>query len=110
MFSAGTVAVNKSGTLNVTKASGAGVNVAGNLNIKTEYDASGTGAYGKTGLALGDNAITIATGGTVTLGGEGALTALGISGKKTVKAADISGTATNADVSGSFHPQAGLQR
>ena len=96
--------VTKHGALTAAglKAEGGSVTVAGSLNINTKYDKTGDNAYKKTGLELADDAVTIAAGGTVTLGGEGALTALGISGKKTVKAADISGTTTNADVSGAF--------
>ena len=96
--------VTKHGALTAAglKAATSSVTVAGSLNINTKYDKTGGDAYKKTGLELADDAVTIAAGGTVTLGGEGALTALGISGRKTVKAADISGTTTNADVSGAF--------
>ena len=108
------VEVAKHGTLtaNGLKASGSALSVAGNLEINTEFNKDGQDAFAKTGLTLADNSVSIAEGGTVTLGGEGVLNVLGIT-KNTVskedikKAADTQGIKEAMAAEGAFKDAAG---
>ncbi|MCK0535091.1 MULTISPECIES: autotransporter outer membrane beta-barrel domain-containing protein [unclassified Anaerobiospirillum] len=89
------ITLNKAATLSADslKVDGTGfIDVNGKLNINTSYDgseATSGDVYARYGLTLGDDAIKIKEGGTVTLAGEGVLNALGIVDGKEVTADSI---------------------
>ena len=76
----GTATVEKTGTLNLQKidASGSAINISGAMNLVGSYNESGSDSYGKYGIKLADDAITINEGGFLTLKGSAAEKALGI--------------------------------
>lgn len=76
----GSATVEKTGTLNLHKvdASGSAINISGAMNLVGSYNESGSDSYGKYGIKLADDAITINEGGFLTLKGSAAEKALGI--------------------------------
>ena len=76
----GTATVEKTGTLNLHKvnASGSALQLSGAMNLVGSYNESGSDYYGKYGIKLADDAITINEGGFLTLKGSAAEKALGI--------------------------------
>lgn len=76
----GTVTVEDTGTLSVTKidASGSALQLSGTMNLVGSYNESGSDSYGKYGIKLADDAITINEGAFLTLEGSAAKEALGI--------------------------------
>ena len=92
----GSATIEKTGTLNLQKidASGSAINISGAMNLVGSYNESGSDSYGKYGIKLADDAITINEGAFLTLEGSAAKEALGIvsSGNK------VTGFNFNTDV------------
>ena len=80
VIKSGTATVEDTGTLSVNKidASGSALQLSGTMNLVGSYNESGSDSYGKYGIKLADDAITINEGGFLTLKGSAAEKALGI--------------------------------
>lgn len=87
----GSATVKTTGSLDVTNidAIGSSITVSGAMSIAGTYNESGTDAFGKFGIKLADDAITLKAGGSLTLNGAGVEKALGAVGENGGKITDF---------------------